>query len=112
LERHLDKSWIAAMETAQKVYSIGKVATRMTAGSFKKEVEIGMSSTALCRDARELGFGNAGLDMADGPIQRHSFPPVLAAPSLNEIVLTQGRKDEVYAKVSFPEPCSAVQSSR
>ena len=36
-----------------------------------------MASATFTRDARELGFGDADLMLADGPIDYHSSPHVL-----------------------------------
>jgi hypothetical protein len=71
------------------MHGIGKIAARMTARRLQQSIEIGMASAALPRDARELGFGNAGRmnprhrtilarpSLADGPIDCHSSPLVL-----------------------------------
>src|SRR5438876_5525079 len=80
-----------------------------------------MASAALARDARELSFRSTdGLDApqsrtltgalsAAGPVYRHSSPHVLILRrSPIQLVLTQGRKDEVYGRVSFREPCSRL----
>jgi hypothetical protein len=56
------------MEAAQEVHGIREVAARVAPRRLKKRIQIGMSSAALGRDARELGFGNAGRLVADGPI--------------------------------------------
>jgi hypothetical protein len=38
-----------------------------------------VASAPIARDARELGFGNADLMLADGPIDRHHYPLVLVS---------------------------------
>ena len=47
---------------------IGKVAAGMAARRFEQRIQIGMTRTALARDARELGLGNADRFVDDGPI--------------------------------------------
>src|SRR3954470_1490754 len=66
-----------------------------------------MASASLTCNPCKLGLGNADQVLADGPIDRHSLPLVLApGGSLIRTVVTQGRKDEVYGRVSFREPYS------
>jgi hypothetical protein len=77
LERHLDEARIAPMQAAQQVHRIGKIAAGMSAGSFEQGIEMRMASTAVARDTRELGFGDADLNLAHGPIDCHSSPLVL-----------------------------------
>src|SRR3954452_17999715 len=100
-----------SVQVAEEMHGIGEVSPRMPARRFEQSAEIWMTSTSPARDARELGFGSAGLTVADGPIDRHSSP-LDVRRSLIRTVLTQGRKDEVYGGVSFREPCSERQSSR
>jgi len=68
------------MEMAQQVNRIGKIAARMAARCFQQRGEIRMAGASLTRDARELGFGNAGRGgpvLADGPMNCHSSPLAL-----------------------------------
>jgi hypothetical protein len=58
------------------MHSISKVSAGMAPGRFEQRIEVRMTSTALVRDSRELGFGDADLMAADGPIDCHSSPLV------------------------------------
>jgi hypothetical protein len=48
----------------------------MAPGRFKQGVQVRMASAPFTRDPRELGFGNADLLVADGPMYCHSSPLV------------------------------------
>jgi len=72
------------MEAAKQVHGIGEVAAGMAARRFEKRIEIDMTRGAVARDTGELSIGDAGLVgslertlLADGPINRHSYPLVL-----------------------------------
>jgi hypothetical protein len=65
------------MHVAKQVHRVREIAARMPARSFEKGIQVGVASASLARDARELGFGNADLTVADGPVNRHSSPLVL-----------------------------------
>jgi hypothetical protein len=76
LEGDLDQSGVTAVQAAEEVDGIGKIATAVTPRRFEQASKIGMASTSLARDSRELDFGNADRFVADGPIDRHSSPLV------------------------------------
>jgi hypothetical protein len=85
LKRKLDQTWIAAMQAAQQMHRVRKIAAGIAPRRLEQLVEIRMASAPISRDPRELGFGNADRLLADGPTDRHSTP--LRARSRDETAL-------------------------
>ena len=85
------------MEAAKQMHAIGQVAAGMTARRLEQCTQIGMARGAIARDTGELSIGDAGLVstlertlLADGPIDRHSYPLVLN-PAMPSPTVTNAR---------------------
>ena len=68
MERKLDEAWIAAVQAAQKMHRIRKIASGIAPRRLEQLVQVRVASAPISRDPRELGFGNADRFLADGPI--------------------------------------------
>ena len=104
LKRELDEARVAAMKAAQQMHGIGEVAAAMRAGRFEQAVEMRMARATVTRTRASCASATlTGLWSTDRLI---AIPSPLRLSSMAKpmgLSLTQGRKDEVYGRVSFLE---------
>src|SRR4051812_11590636 len=79
LKRDFDQPGIAAVETAQQMHGIGKVASRMRSCRLQQRGEVRMARAPVARDAYEMRLGNADRLALNGPVDRHSVPSLARA---------------------------------